>query len=157
VTPELLSAPKTSPEVGRSYRRDEVPALFGLKYQRRGTWDTGVSLHDDKLILFVTLEKGAQQAKYQYKDHFLSAEMFQWQSQNRTPQKGKLGQVIRHHNSQGIGVHLFVRKAAKSDGQTSPFVYSGTLQFVEWEGEKPITVRWRLKSPLSPALQQHFQ
>jgi hypothetical protein len=30
-------------------------------------------------------------------------------------------------------------------GKTSPFVYCGRLGFERWEGEKPITVWWRLE------------
>jgi len=30
--------------------------------------------------------------------------------------------------------------------RTAPHIYCGDLSFLEWEGDKPITVRWQLKS-----------
>jgi hypothetical protein len=38
-----------------------------------------------------------------------------------------------------------------------PFVFCGQLEFLDREGEKPITDRWRLSSPLSERLQGLFQ
>ncbi len=41
-----------------------------------------------------------------------------------------------------------IRPAVRTDG--------GDVEFVEWEGEKPITVRWRLHTPLSERLGELF-
>ncbi len=51
-------------------------------------------------------------------------------------------------------VHLFVRHAKKITGSGAPFVYCGAVQFVGWEGDAPITVRWRLPEPVPPALRE---
>ena len=32
-----------------------------------------------------------------------------------------------------------------------PFTYCGDLEFVTWEGEKPITVWWRMKEAVPDA------
>jgi hypothetical protein len=56
--------------------------------------------------------------------------------------------MIRHHRERGITVHLFVRQRAKVAGRVQPFVYCGEVEFEGWEGEKPITVRWKLASPV---------
>jgi hypothetical protein len=53
-----------------------------------------------------------------------------------------------------IGVHLFVRATAKQAGKTLGFVYAGPLRFLSWEGDKPITVRWKLAEPV-PAPLRH--
>ncbi|HEU5117847.1 MAG TPA: DUF3427 domain-containing protein, partial [Isosphaeraceae bacterium] len=53
-----------------------------------------------------------------------------------------------HHRERGIAVHLFVRGQAKVNGKTQPFIYCGALEFERWEGEKPITVWWRLRQPV---------
>jgi hypothetical protein len=51
--------------------------------------------------------------------------------------------------AQGVPVHLFVRKTSKIAGRGSaPFLYCGDVEFVEWEGDKPITVRWHLPEPV---------
>jgi hypothetical protein len=49
------------------------------------------------------------------------------------------------HKAQGIPIHLFVRKTSKiPGGGSAPFIYCGDVDFIDWEGEKPITVRWQL-------------
>lgn len=108
------------------------------------------------VVLFVTLNKNQMSEKSQYKDHFISGEVFEWQSQNQTAQRGKVGQKISRHRELGVAIHLFVRKEGKERGRTMPFYYCGLLDFLEWEGEKPITVKWRLREPLSGGLQAHL-
>jgi hypothetical protein len=86
-------------------------------------------------------------------DHFLSPTLFQWQSQNRTRRDDTHGRLISSHKAQGIPVHLFVRNASKIPGGGSvPFVYCGDVDFVDWDGEKPITVRWQLPKAIPQTL-----
>src|SRR5215831_5524395 len=89
-------------------------------------------------------------------DKFLSRDVFQWQSQNKTSQQGAVGQRIRNHRAQGVEIHLFVRQTAKENGHTLPFVYCGQLEFMDWEGERPITVRWKLQQQLTNSLAAQF-
>ena len=131
----------------RAYRRADVPALFGFAFKGREEQE-GIVWRDRLAVLFVTLDKEAMQEAHRYRDRFVSAGEFQWQSQNRTTQAGKPGQQLRHHAERGIAVHLFVRRKAKVDGTTQPFTYCGELELVRWEGEKPITAWWRLREPL---------
>jgi hypothetical protein len=55
-----------------------------------------------------------------------------------------------------VRVHLFIRKDSKIAGRAAPFIFCGSVKFIDWEGEKPITVRWRLPEavpkPLRAAL-----
>jgi predicted nucleotidyltransferase component of viral defense system len=44
----------------------------------------------------------------------------------------------------GPGAPLRAGGKRGSGGGSAPFVYCGEVRFVEWEGEAPITVRWRL-------------
>lgn len=104
------------------------------------------------MVLLVTLEKSGHREEHRYEDRFLSRDSLQWQSQNRTPQKGKVGKAIRDHRHQGVTVHLFVRRHGKIDGRAAPFTYCGELDFVSWQGEKPITVIWKLRNQLSASL-----
>jgi hypothetical protein len=53
----------------------------------------------------------------------------------------------------GKQIHLFVRKRGKRGNSTAaPFFYCGELVFDRWDGERPITVWWRLKTALSGEL-----
>jgi superfamily II DNA or RNA helicase len=49
-------------------------------------------------------------------------------------------------------VHLFVRSAKKRGANSAPFVYCGPVSFVDWQGDSPITVRWKLESALPERL-----
>ena len=74
----------------------------------------------------------------------------------RTPQAGKVGRALKDHDEQGLDVHLFVRSTAKHGSKGAPFTYCGQVDFVEWEGEKPITVQWRLREELPARLRERF-
>ena len=62
-----------------------------------------------------------------------------------------MGQSLKHHRTDGTRVHLFVRPTGKVGGKTQPFVYCGELEFERWEDDKPITVWWKVRSPVPPA------
>jgi hypothetical protein len=105
----------------------------------------------------VTLDKTDHEEAFQYRDHFLSPNEFEWQSQNRTTQKNNHGQLIKDHEQLGVTIHLFVRAKAKTrEGKGETFLYCGLLDFESWSGEKPITVRWRLKTEVPAALRQEL-
>jgi hypothetical protein len=105
-----------------------------------------VVVRPNQILLFATLDKSAMAEAHRYKDEFLSADEFQWQSQNQTTQASRRGQDLAQHLERGIRIHLCVRARAKaSNGTASPFVYCGEVMFERWEGDKPITVWWKLK------------
>jgi hypothetical protein len=127
-----------------SYSREQIPGLFGLKFSR-AIWNAGFVSTSGHMFLLATLQKHGKDARFQYADRFLAPDRFQWQSQNRTTQKSKHGQDIRHHAARGIAVHLFVRAESKgAQGRSSPFLYCGEVDFRSWQGDAPITVEWRL-------------
>jgi superfamily II DNA or RNA helicase/diadenosine tetraphosphate (Ap4A) HIT family hydrolase/HKD family nuclease len=136
----------------KAYRRADIAPLFDLQYSER-YWGQGFVRQGKHLFLFVTLDKADHDEAFQYKDHFLSATEFQWQSQNRTTQASEAGKSIRSHQELGIRVHLFVRAKPKTpDGRGAPFYYCGPVTFVSWEGDKPITVIWQLVAAVPSAL-----
>ena len=105
------------------------------------------------MLLFVTLDKRSQPEAHRYDDGFASAEEFRWQSQNRTKQDSKHGQLLRFHHDRGKQVHLFVRPTKKTGSKPTPFFYCGEVDFVSWEGEAPISIRWQLRTAVPTALQ----
>ncbi len=143
-------------EIGRSYSREQIPALFGLPF-KSSVWQTGFVFQQQRMFLLVTLEKASLEEQFRYRDQFVGQDIFQWQSQNRTTQRSAVGQAIKHHHERGLEVHLFVRRHPKLAARAAPFVYCGQLEFLDWEGENPITVRWRLSSPLPERLQELFK
>ena len=137
----------SGPLLWQPYTRAEVADRFGLKFVG---WEEqqGIVTRPGLILLFVTLDKSTMVEAHRYRDQFLSAGEFQWQSQNRTTQASTLGQDLQQHAERGIHVHLCVRVRAKANGRTVPFTYCGELVFERWEGEKPITVWWRMQEPV---------
>jgi superfamily II DNA or RNA helicase len=135
----------SSPVPWSTYTRDTGLRALNLKLKNQWERQSGIVERPDRLVFFVTLDKGQHAEEYKYKDRFLSPTEFEWQSQNRTRQDSPLGQQMRQHRENGTAVYLFVRKMAKVRGQTQEFYYAGELEFLRWEGEAPITVWWQVK------------
>ena len=143
-------------QLWRRYPREQIPTLFGLPFSV-AVWNAGFVVRPGHVFLLVTLDKSGKSSDFQYKDRFLSPTLFQWESQNRTRRDDAHGRLISGHKAQGIPVHLFVRRTSKiAGGGSAPFVYGGDVEFVEWEGEKPITVRWQLPEAMPAKLRQEF-
>ena len=141
-----------TPVLWKAYSREQIPSLFGLDFNA-SVWQQGFVRRGDKTFLLVTLDKSAAADEHKYKDEFLAPKSFQWQSQNRTTQTSSDGKSIKEHAGQGITVFLFVRPRSKTrDGKAMPFVFCGQVDFVSWDGDKPITVRWRLHNAVPDRL-----
>lgn len=152
--------PEKSPNTGelltgKSYMRADIAPAFGLEFST-AKWNQGYVAEDEQIFLLVTMDKEGMADEHQYGDRFLSRSEFEWISQNRHSQTGTAGQKIRRHKQQGISVHLLIRRTKKIGSKAAPFVYCGEVDFQDWEGNKPITVRWRLKEPLSDNLAAMF-
>jgi HKD family nuclease len=61
---------------------------------------------------------------------------------------GGTEQKLAQHLELGIPVHLFVRRTPKVEGRAAPFLYCGECEFLSWDGDRPITVHWALKTPI---------
>ena len=113
VNAESTSGPKL---LGAVSSRDAIPPAFGLTFNP-ATWNSGFVVSPQHIFLLVTLTKDDMNPDHQYSDHFLSDQEFNWQSQNRTTQKSKHGQIIHDHSAMGIHVHLFVRPTKKTGAE----------------------------------------
>jgi hypothetical protein len=132
------------PELWRHYMREEIPPLFGLPFNT-AIWNAGFVKQSGHLFLLVTLDKEDMPSDFKYEDSFVSPDRFQWHSQNRTTQKSMHGQDLSGHAKRSLTVHLFVRRTKKVGQKAAPFVYCGPVDFIDWDGDAPITIRWRLK------------
>jgi len=151
-----LEAKGDGPELWREYMRNEIPPMWGFEFSG-SRWNQGFVSLDKHVFLLVSLQKAGLQEKHQYEDIFLAPNLFQWVSQNQHSQEGKPGQILKHHREREIQVHLFVRATRKTQrGKAAPFVYCGDVTFVDWEGTKPITIRWQLKESVPDYLHGTF-
>lgn len=140
----------------QEYQRAEIPRLFGLEFGQ-SRWNQGFVNVGKHMFLLVSLEKDDFGSDHQYVDQFLSDREFQWQSQNQHARDGKVGQRIEAHRSEGIAVHLFVRRQRRTpNGRAAPFTYCGEVDFTDWTGDRPITIRWKLREPLPKHVVKRF-
>jgi hypothetical protein len=143
-------------ELWHEYMRQDIPSLWGLAFST-ARWNQGFVVDGKHIFLLVSLNKDGLGSEHQYADRFLSRDEFQWVSQNRTKQDSATGLKINGHAEQGIAVHLLVRDRRKTpSGTGAPFIYCGDVEFESWEGNQPITVRWRLPSVLPEHLADRF-
>jgi superfamily II DNA or RNA helicase/HKD family nuclease len=150
---EALRTPASRGELqiwGR-YARDTIAPAFGLTFSQ-AIWNAGFVVQDPEVFLLVTLAKEDMNTDHRYVDHFESDREFAWQSQNRTTRASKHGQILSHHKVQGKRVHLFVRPTKKIGSKPAPFIYCGEVDFVSWEGDAPISIKWRLREAVPPSL-----
>lgn len=89
--------------------------MKGTKFDDNGTTYIFVGLKKDK----------SKQERTNYKDKFLSAKVFQWESENNTTWDNPVGKKLINTKI----IHLFVRKMDDEDGITLPFTYFGTAKF----------------------------
>lgn len=142
-------------ELWKSYQRSKIPPLYGLEFST-SRWNQGFVFQDNHIFLLVTLDKSGKPAEHRYGDRFLEPDLFEWFSQNRHRRDSPVGKTIRHHVEQDIPAHLFVRQRSKIQGTLAPFIYCGDVHFEDWDGDQPITVRWRLGARLPKGLWEAF-
>jgi len=147
--PSLKSG--SGPKLWERYSREKIPQEFGLLFSQ-ATWNVGFVVGHHHLFLLVTLAKEDMNPEHRYSDHFISDQEFNWQSQNRTKQNSKHGQMIKNHRTMDIHVYLFVRPNKRTGQVPTPFIYCGEVDFVSWEGDAPITVRWQLREHVPRSL-----
>lgn len=115
----------------------------------------GLLTIDNEYFLFIDLHKEADvRESVNYKDKFLDARTFQWQTPNSTKQDSKRGQNIIRNVEHGVKLHLFVRKYIEIDRQVQPYIYIGTGKSIPelCEGNKPITVIMKLENEVPTLL-----
>lgn len=142
---------QAGPQLWREYMREDIPPLFGQAFNP-GNWNAGIVTLDKDMVLLTTLKKGSLSAGNHYEDRFISPTRMQWQSQTRTTQASRHGQILRGQMPDHR-VHLFVRSEKLRGKTAAPFLYIGMPRFSGWHGERPITIDWDLPDPVP----QHFR
>ena len=134
--------------------REILTAVEWLTASRRVPFQAGVlSLLSRKTeLLFVTLDKSeGYHDRIAYHDYAISTERFHWQSQNSAGPDTPAGQRYISGGREGWQFQLFVR-ARKGD------VYRacGPVLLESADGDRPMTIIWRLVRPLPASLFRDF-
>ena len=135
-------------------RREILTAVGWLTATRRSAFRAGVlRLHGRKTeLLFVTLDKSeGYHDRIAYHDYAISAERFHWQTQNSAGPDTPAGRRYLEGGSQGWQFQLFVRPR-----RSDPYRACGPVVLESVEGDRPMTIVWKLEVPLSARLFREF-
>ncbi len=142
------------------YQLDEIMAAFAVvspdstKLVRP---QAGVYWHEAARadLFFITLEKSEKDYSptTMYDDYPISPTLFHWQSQSTTREDGPTGRRYRNHERLGSHVLLFVRRHRKDGrGETASYTFLGPATYVSHQGERPMSITWRLHHPMPAEL-----
>lgn len=139
------------------YSRDEVLGAFGLGTEQRPRelregvlFDKGTRTD---LFLFTRRKSEADYSpKTMYQDHAISPELVHWESQHQTRADSDMGRRYCNHAALGSRVLLFFRETkSTADGVAAPYTFLGPADYVKHEGERPMRITWRLRTPMPSA------
>lgn len=134
-------------------RQEALIALGKWDLDRRPEFREGVLHLPERKVdaLFVTLHKTeeAYSPTTMYEDYAVSDELFHWQSQSTTSAESVTGRRYVRHREQGYTPLLFVRERRKlPNGLAAPFAFLGPVDYVSHEGSRPVSIIWRLRTPM---------
>jgi hypothetical protein len=140
--------------VHAQYTRAEVSAALGLVTDSGKLLATQAGVYESKEhhcdLFFVTLEKDEKNftPTTLYDDYPITPTRFHWQSQSRTREASPTG--LRYQAPPvGWRLLLFVRRSKRDErGVTRPFLFLGPVEYVSHEGERPMSITWRLTHPM---------
>lgn len=134
--------------------REVLTAVGWLTATRRVPFQAGVlALANRKTeLLFVTLDKSdGYHDSISYHDYAISAERFHWQTQNSAGPDTPAGKRYLESATNGWQFQLFVR--ARKGGA---YRACGRVALESAEGDRPMSIVWRLETPLPARLFREF-
>jgi hypothetical protein len=103
-------------------------------------------------LLFVTLDKREGFGdRIQYHDYAMSPDQFHWQTQNKASIQNATGRRYLESKTNGWRFQLFVREDADS-----PFIALGPVRLNESEGDRPISIIWKLDTSMPAEVFRRF-
>ena len=134
--------------------REVLTAVGWLTAARRAPFQAGVlPLSSRKTeLLFVTLDKSeGYHDRIAYHDYAISAERFHWQTQNNAGPDTPSGRRYLESSTNGWQFQLFVRPR-KGDAYRA----CGPVVLESVEGDRPMSIVWKLETPLPVRLFREF-
>ncbi|MDO5010890.1 MAG: DUF3427 domain-containing protein, partial [Intestinibacter bartlettii] len=139
------------------YKMVDIALLSNYRKTHSAFRGSGLLTNNNDYFLFIDLhkEEGIEE-RINYKDKFIDRNYFQWQSPNSTNQNSDRGKNLIFNKERKINLHLFVRKYKEIDKKVQPYIYIGKGDTVEYEGEKPITMKIKLNNELPSKIYREF-
>jgi superfamily II DNA or RNA helicase len=134
-----------------NYTRDQI--FVALDFLKPATVREGVKWLPNKNVdvLLVTLNKSDKDYSptTMYDDYSINQWLFHWQSQSTTSEDSATGQRYIYHRKRRSKILLFVREF-KYDGYgtAAPYTYLGTVNYLQHEGSRPMSITWKLDRPI---------
>lgn len=136
------------------YTRDQVLVALGLSTLKKKSSNREGVAQNKKInleALFINLKKSEEDFSptTMYDDYAINETLFHWQSQNKTSSKSPQGLSYIHQEKRGKRILLFIRESKKNaDNFTQGYVFIGPAKYVEYEGSRPMSIKWELKEPM---------
>ncbi len=137
-------------QIHARYTREQILVALQLtSYQKQSSNIAGVALNKalNTEVLFVNLKKSEEDFSptTMYDDYAISENLFHWQSQNKTSPESEVGISYIKQKEFDKNILLFVRESKNdADGFTQGYVFLGPVQFVDFQGSKPMSIQWKL-------------
>jgi superfamily II DNA or RNA helicase/HKD family nuclease len=137
----LTDLPEVPLQVHATYKRNEIAEAFGFEGQ---TWREGVR-HEKATnsdLLLVTLNKSEEHytPTTMYRDYVIARDRFHWESQSGSSRHIGAGQRYVERSSRPL---LFMRFE-----RTDPYLFIGQGDLESAQGDRPIAITWKLRTPL---------
>lgn len=141
----------------KQYKMIDIALLSNYRKIHSAFRGSGLLTNGNDYFLFIDLhkEEGIEE-RINYKDKFLDRNYFQWQSPNSTAQNSDRGKNLIFNKIKNINLYLFVRKYKEIDKKVQPYIYIGKGDTVEYEGEKPITMKIKLHNEVPSKIYREF-
>jgi len=160
--PPRLTVPFPCPLTLHSlYTRDEVLAALGhwTREEQKELREGVLHIPEIKADVFLfTLNKTEKQfsPSTMYRDYAISEDLFHWQSQSTTSAQSPTGRRYIEHKALGYTVLLFGREEKSVNNLSAPFYFLGPAEYATHIGSRPMSITWRLKSPLPAKLMRRM-
>ncbi len=150
-----LTLPYAQPlKVHARYTRDQILAAFRFsEFGKRASNREGVAEKEELKteLLFINLIKSEENFSptTMYDDYAISESLFHWQTQNSAGPDTPKGLSYIHHEDNKKNILLFIREKKTDEfDQTMGYVFVGSAVYEDHSGSKPMSIRWKLNTPL---------
>ncbi|QSH41053.1 DUF3427 domain-containing protein [Lentisphaerota bacterium ZTH] len=144
---------ETPLELHANYTRDEIlVALGNWNFENSPEMREGVkyikNINTDVFLITLNKSEKHYSPTTMYLDYAISKDLFHWQSQSQTSIGSPTGQRYINHQQYGTTILLFLREDKSVNGLSSPYCFLGEAKYISHEGSKPISFKWKLKTPM---------
>ncbi|MSR75358.1 MAG: DUF3427 domain-containing protein, partial [Planctomycetes bacterium] len=151
LTAPLDSHPVVPLQVHARYSRIEILAAFGIGIgdaARTPDWREGVYWAESAAVDILPFTRDKTSGHFSpttsYHDYATNFSTIHWQSQNSTSSESPTGRRYRDHVKLGSSIMVFSRR----DTADKTYHFLGPATYVRHEGERPMSITWKLKHPL---------